>query len=247
MADNDFITGMLAGGQNDDGFGGGGWLGAVIILAIIFGWGNGGYGFGGGGNGQQVRDMYTLNSDFATLQRQLSDGFSTVEKGTDTIRNGLCDGFYTNAQLINGVNTNIMQGVNTLQAQAADCCCKTQSGIQGINTSIASALADVKYQMATDTCAIKTQMNTNTRDIIDSQNAGFRAILDDLCKMRIEQKDAKIAEQAQRINALELAASQAAQNNYIVDRLSPKPPVAAFQVPAPWQYGNCGCNQNTCC
>lgn len=243
---NDFITGMLAGQSDNDGFGGGGWLGAVIILAIIFGWGNGGYGFGGGG-GQNVRDMYTLNSDFATLQRQLSDGFASQERRTDSIINGLSNVGYTQQTLANNTNTALLQGFNAQQAQLADCCCKTQSGIQGINTNIASALADVKYTMATDTCALKTQMNTNTRDIIDSQNAGFRAILDDLCKLRIEQKDDKIAAQAQRISALELAASQAAQNNYIIDRLSPKPPVAAFNVPAPWQYGGCGCNQNTCC
>ena len=247
MADNDFITGMLAGGQNDnDGFGGGGWLGAVIILAIIFGWGNGGYGFGGGG-GQNVRDMYTLNSDFATLQRQLSDGFASQERRTDSIINGLSNVGYTQQTLANGISTALMQGFNAQQAQLADCCCKTQSGIQGINTSIAMGVGDIKNQMATDTCALKTQMATSTRDIIDSQNAGFRAVLDDLCKMRIEAKDEKIAEQAQRISALELAASQSNQNAYLIDKLSPKPPVAAFSVPVPWQYGGCGCNQNTCC
>lgn len=250
MADNDFITGMLA-GQNDNGNGGmwgadGSWIFAFLIIALIFGGTGWGGGFNGGG-GQNVRDMYTLNSDFATIQRQLSDGFASQERRTDAIVNGLSNVGYTQQTLANNISTSLMQGFNAAQAQLADCCCKTQTGIQGINTNIASALADVKYQMATDTCALKTQANTNTRDIIDSQNAGFRAILDDLCKMRIEAKDEKIAEQAQRISALELAASQAAQNSYIIDRLSPKPPVAAFNVPAPWQYGNCGCGQNTCC
>lgn len=49
MAD-DFMNGFLA-GQGDNNrsglFGGDGWW-AIIIFALIFGWGNGGYGFGGG-------------------------------------------------------------------------------------------------------------------------------------------------------------------------------------------------------
>lgn len=246
MADNDFITGMLAGQNDNDGFGGGGWLGAVIILAIIFGWGNGGYGFGGGGG-----------NNFESAVQRGFDTNSIITK-LNGLENGLCDlGYAQNTNTLNGfsgvqntlaqgfagLNTALVtqgyetrMGTQATQNQLASCCCDIKSG-----------MADLKYTMATDTCALKTQMATSTRDIIDSQNAGFRAVLDDLCKMRIEAKDEKIAEQAQRISALELAASQSNQNAYLIDKLSPKPPVAAFSVPAPWQYGGCGCNQNTCC
>lgn len=59
---------------------------------------------------------------------------------------------------------------------------------------------------------------------------------------RIEAKDAKIAEQAATINALHLSASQAAQNNYLLQQLRPSP-VPAFNVPAPYAFGNaCGCS-----
>ena len=51
---NDLLTGFLAGqsDNNSNGNNGGGFFGneglwAVIILAIIFGWGNNGNGFGG--------------------------------------------------------------------------------------------------------------------------------------------------------------------------------------------------------
>lgn len=221
MAD-EFMTGYLAGqdnnGSNGFGFGGEG-LWAVIILAIIFGWGRNGM-YGGGYDGGGTAPGYTLASDFATVQRQLSDGFASQERRTDSIINGLSNVGYTQQTLFNNTNTAILQGFNGVQSQLADCCCKTQTGIQGVNTNIASALADIKYTMATDTCNLKNQMNTNTRDIIDNQNAGFRAILDDLCKMRIEQKDQKIADQAQTIADLRLAASQAAQNDYIINALA---------------------------
>lgn len=44
------------------------------------------------------------------------------------------------------------------------------------------------------------------------------------------------------IQALRLAASQSAQNQYIINQLRPMP-IPAFQVSAPWQYTNpcCGC------
>lgn len=55
--DNDFATGYAlgsdsaSGDRNNSGFwGGDGWW-AIIIFAMIFGWGNGGWGGFGGGNG----------------------------------------------------------------------------------------------------------------------------------------------------------------------------------------------------
>ena len=55
--DNDFATGYAlgadsaSGDRNNGGFwGGDGWW-AIIIFAMIFGWGNGGWGGFGGGNG----------------------------------------------------------------------------------------------------------------------------------------------------------------------------------------------------
>lgn len=35
---------------------------------------------------------------------------------------------------------------------------------------------------------------------------------------------------------------QQAQNQYLVSQLGCKAPVPAFNVPAPWQYGNYGCS-----
>ena len=251
MAD-DFVTGMLAGqADNSNGFGfGGEGLWAVIILAIIFGWGRGGM-FGGGSGG----DIYYGGGFEGAIQRGFDT--NTIINKLNGLENGLCDGFYAqNTNLLNGfsgVQNTLAQGFAGLNTALVTQGYETRMGTQAVQNQLASCccdlkagLGDIKYTMATDTCALKTQMATNTRDIIDSQNAGFRAILDDLCKMRIEAKDDKIASQAQYISKLELAASQQAQNDYIVDRLSPKPPVAAFQVPAPWQYSNNGCGSGCC-
>ena len=53
---------------------------------------------------------YVLSSDFATLQRLLSDGFNNLNNAVTTVNEGLCNGFYQEARLVDGVNQNIMNG-----------------------------------------------------------------------------------------------------------------------------------------
>ena len=95
------------------------------------GWGNRGNVFGGG-NGLGATDNYVLASDFATIQRQLSDGFGDLTAQSRYIQNGLCDGFYAmNTSLLNGfagVNNAIMtngyetrNAINNVSSQLADC------------------------------------------------------------------------------------------------------------------------------
>lgn len=116
--------------MENGGFFGGDGIWAVIIFALIFGFGNG---FGGRG----VQNQYTLASDFATIQRQISDSTNATERKLDGLANGLCDLGYTNQGLINGVNENVLrngydgrielaQSTNALQNQMQKCCCDNE-------------------------------------------------------------------------------------------------------------------------
>ena len=239
------------GNGNGWGFGGDGLLYIIILFLFVFcGWGGnwGNNGFGGNGRTGAV-DGYILTSDFANVDRKI-----------DVVNNGLCDGFYAQAQLVNGVQNAMQQGFMSaeisranqqaafmqqlfaMQQQANTCCCETREAIQGVN-----------YNMATQACDTRQTIQNGTRDIIENQNANARAVLDALTAQRIEAKDAKIAEQNQQLFAAQLSASQAAQNEtlkaYMSGQLAyynPRP-VPAFPVPAPYQYGNCGtCNGCAC-
>ena len=257
-------------GRNNDGMFGDNWA-WIIVLFLIFAFGGWGNGFGGyrgnGSNGSGVLDNYVLASDFATIQRQLSDGFNDLTSQSRYIQNGLCDGFYNQAQLINGVNSNIAgstaalqntlcqgfngvnQGItisgydtrNAIQgvtSQLASCCCDIREGIQGVN-----------YNLATNTCALQNTMNMNTRDIVDTVNANYRALHDELVANRIEDKNAQIQNQQAQITALQLAASQEKQTNYLLSQLGPKCPEAAYVV-QPQQVTfptNCCGSLNTYC
>lgn len=222
--------------QNDGMFGGNGaWWIIILFLFVFCGWGGNWGGNRTGGQGTAV-DGYVLTSDFANIERKI-----------DGVNSGLCDGFYAQAQLINGTQMQmangfaqaelsrsnqqaaLMQMLYTMSAQQADCCCKTQTAIQGVN-----------YNLATQACETRNTVQTGIRDVIENQNANARAVLDALTAQRIEAKDEKIAAQNQQIFGLQLAASQAAQNSYLVQTLRPCP-TPAYVVANPY----C-CNQQLC-
>lgn len=186
----------VMGGNNDDGFGFGGNGAWWIIILLLFGWGRGGFGgYGGFGGGQGGGYGYPCCGTPAT-QADLSAAFASnsVLSGINGIDSTLCQGF-------NGINTAILQngyntqaGINTLSHQISDCCCTTQRAIDG-----------VRYDMATQSCAIQNTIQNTTRDVIENANANSRAILDALNANYIRTLE-------QENNSLRLSASQSAQN-----------------------------------
>lgn len=237
------------GNNSNSGFGdGNGWW---IILLFIFiaagGWGNNGGFFGGAGAGSGAAENYVLASDFATLQRMIGDSTNVIERKLDSITNGLCDGFYTQAQLINGTNQAIMQnGYETRSAiagigsQMAQCCCDIREGISGVN-----------YNLATQACGIGRQVENGfaqTNYNMASQNCATLQAIDKVGDRVIDylanQEAQKLRDENQ---ALRLAASQQAQNAYLVEQLGTKCPIPAYLTCNPnaplnysVQYG-CGC------
>ena len=221
--------------NNGNGFGWGGdgawWIVLFLIFAAFGGWGNG-FGFGGGNNGAGVVDGYVLTSDFANIERKI-----------DGVNDGLCNGFYQQAQLVNGTNmamangfaqaelsrsnqqAALMQQLNAMQMQNQECCCENRA-----------AIAQVRYDMATQACDTRNTVNTAARDIIDNQNQNSRAILDFLTQSKLQ--DLQTANQE-----LRLQASQAAQNNYLISQLRPTP-IPSYASCNPWaggSYTGCGC------
>lgn len=235
---------------NGGGFGWGGesvWMIVLFLIFAVFGWGGNGWG-GNGNNG--AADNYVLASDFATLQRQIDSAASTIERKGDITQQGICDGFYAmNTTLLNGfagVNQNmsngfqtaelsrcnqqaaLMQQLNAMQMQAQQCCCDQRADT-----------AQVRYDMAQQGCETRNAIQTATRDIIDNANCNSRAILDFLTQSKLQDLQSEN-------QGLKLAASQAAQNNYLISQLRPTP-IPAYASCNPWAGGSytgcgtCGC------
>lgn len=238
--------GAIMGGGNR-GFGSWGGISdliALIIVAGLFGGGFGGWGGGLGGGANGAAANYVLASDFATIQRQLSDGFNGIDNALDRQNSGICDLGYTQAQLINGLGMNMMQGNNAIASQIADCCCKTQSGITGVNTAIAMADGNIRAAIK-DCCCDAERTAMQSRFDAAQYNCATLAAIDKLGDRIVGRMDAdKAAALRDENQALRLAASQAAQNQYLINQLRPMP-IPAYPSCNPWAasygYGFGGC------
>ena len=223
MEDSNFATGYAVGRDSNGGYGNNGIFGndwAWIVILLLFGYGGRGFGgFGGFGGG--------CGSPCAT-QADLAAGFnnSAVLSGINGIDSALCQGF-------NGINTAILQngyntqaGLNALQHSLDSCCCTTQRAIDS-----------VKYENATNTCAIQNTIQNTTRDVIENANANSRAILDFLTQDKIatltaENQSLKFAASQSAQNAF-ITANQEAQTAELIRRLGRDCPVPAYVVPNP--------------
>lgn len=143
--------------SNGGGFGWGGegsWFIIILFLFAFLGWGNGGW--GNNGNSGGVVDGYVLTSDFANVERKI-----------DSVNQGLCDGFYQQAQLVNGTNmalangfgqaelsrsnqqAALMQQLNAMQMQNQECLKKLFTKVKD---GLKSLLSFDSYK-AVGTCA----------------------------------------------------------------------------------------------
>ena len=225
------------GSNNNGGFLGNEGIWAVIIFALIFGWGNGnGGGLFGGRNGS-ISDGYVLSSDFATIQRQLSDGFNSIDNALDRQNAGICDLGYTQLSLNNQTNMAIMQGNNAIQSQIADCCCKTQQNIKDTQYAIATTGAGITNAIKDCCCDTEKQFMQTRFDNAQANCATLQAI-DKVGDRIIDYLNADKAQTLRDENqALRLAASQSCQNQYLISQLRPTP-VPAFNVGYnPYNYG----------
>ena len=100
-------------------------------------------------------------------------------------------------------------GFNALANQLSSCCCENGRAIE-------KGFADTNYNLATQACDTRRAISDSTRDIIDNNNAGVRSILDFLTQD-------KIATLQNENQTLKFAASQQAQNSYLVNVLRPSP------------------------
>lgn len=251
MDDNNFMSGFYAGrdANNNDGFGGNciGWI-WILLIAAVFAGGWGGFGgFGGMGGAQGAAQNYVLSSDFATLQRQLSDGFGSEERKLDSISNGICSLGYDQLAQMNGINTNIltqanagqmamMQGFNGLTAQIADCCCQNRyDSLQQANTT--------QRLIENGFCQTGYNMSTNTTAIVQNAHNDADRILARIDRMESDRQAERIAQLTADNNALRFQISQDRQTATVVDKLGYHCPQPAYVVQPPQQVTfptNCG-------
>ena len=238
MEDSNFATGYAVGRDSNGGYGNNGIFGndwAWIVILLLFGYGGRGFGgfggFGGGfggGCGAPCATQADVRAavDQQTLISKLDQQTYGLADSTYALNNAITNGFF-------GVQSSLCQGFNGISREIADCCCATQRAIDG-----------VKYENATNTCAIQNTIQNTTRDVIENANANSRAILDFLTQDKIatltaENQSLKFAASQSAQNAF-ITANQEAQTAELIRRLGRDCPVPAYVVPNP----NCCYNAN---
>lgn len=198
-------------------------------LLILFFWM-----FGYGGNGSGVRTGYPCATqadvraavDQQTLINKLDQQTYGIADSTYAINNAITTGFHGVDNAICNLGYNVQSGFNGLSAQLAQCCCDNRA-----------AIADVKYQMATDTCAVQNTIQNTTRDIIENANANSRAILDAINANYVrglenELQSYKLSASQANQNAVLMAAMDANKAE-ILRRTGAECPTPAYLVNAP--------------
>lgn len=235
LSDIAAVTRNVSGNGNGDGmWGEGGWW--IILLFLFIGWGRGGWGNGFGGDGGGIPATQAdvrAAVDQQTLLSKLDGQTYGLADSTYALTNTITSGFHGVDNAICTLGYQNQTGFNNIAHQISDCCCETQRQIE-------RGFCDVNYNLATQSCDTRRAIADSTRDIIDSNTAGVRSILDFLTQDRIATLQAEN-------QSLKFAASQAAQNSYLVGQLRPAP-IPAYTVANPYcchgYYGNmntCGC------
>ena len=256
---NDFATGYAVGrdatngGYNNGGmFGGNNDWGWIIIL-LLFGYGGRGFGGFDGGFGGNVGcgspcatqadvrtavDQQTLISKLDQQTYGLADTFTALNNTLNSnfrgIDNAICTLGYQN-----------LQNTNAIQSQLADCCCKIEGGIERSTTQgiLNTNLLDRRIS---DCCCDLEKMNMQNRFDAQAYNCNTLQAIDKVGDRIIDylanEKTQALRDENQ---ALRLAASQAKQNQYLINELRPCP-IPAYITCNPYAYTSpCGCGNGT--
>ena len=216
------IAAVTRNGNGDGMFGDNGWW--IILLFLFAGWG--GRGFGGGGFGGEYGGIPCATQadvraavDQQTLISKLDQQTYGLADSTYALNSAITGGFHGVDTAVCSLGYNMQAGFNGLSHQLSDCCCETGRAIE-------RGFADTNYNLASQSCETRRAICDSTRDIIDNNNAGIRSILDFLTTDKIATLQAEN-------QSLKFAASQAAQNAYLVGELRPAP-VPAYTVANPY-------------
>lgn len=253
MTDNYSLSDIAAvtdGNRNNGMWGNDAWW---IIVLLLFGWGRNGFGGYGGGYGNScgtpcatqadVRsavDQQTLISKIDQQTYGIADTFTalnnTLNNNFRGIDNAICTLGYQGAQ-----------HANNLSAQLADCCCKTQTNIER-NTNQGILNTNAIQQQISSCCCDLEKMNMQNRFDAQAYNCNTLQAIDKVGDRIIDYLANEKTQALRDENfALRLAASQAQQNEALLNKLSPCPS-PAYVVPNPnccynanVTYSNCGC------
>lgn len=243
----------LCQGRGQNGWGGDGIFGILLLFILMGAFNGNGFGFGGGGNrgcwggNGQGGVVPMLNNDantavimqavqrngfdISSLATALNTSSDAVMAAINALGGQICNLGTQMGQNTNQLLTAIMQGNNGIISQLCDCCCSlknliTEQGYQG------------QLRTIQQTQDIVQNATANTNVIAAKIDAQTQTINDKFCALEMREMQRENQNLRDQVQAYQLSASQQQQTANIVSQLQPVPR-PAYIVSNP--YG-CGCN-----
>lgn len=251
LADIAAVTGRNNNG--DSGFGDGDNAWWIILLFLVFGrggWGNQGT-TGGAYAGYPCATQPDIRAavDQQTLISKLDQQTYGLADSTYALSNTISEGFHGVDNAICTLGYQTQAGNNALSTQVASCCCEIEHAIDN-NTTQGIMNTNAIQQQITSCCCDVEKANMQNRFDAQTYNCNTLQAIDKLGDRIIDfiTQD-KISTLTNENQSLKFAASQAAQNNYLVNALKDPCPVPAYIVANPnccydryaFGFGNGGC------
>jgi len=201
--------------MGDQGMGGGQWIWAIVLIALL-GFNRHGLGGGDGGGGGH-RDI-TSDIHNAELNARLNGIENRIDHTQDlaALRENAAAICATNANVVQNrydaalgnmqLQKEILLGFKGAEIKALECCCETQKGIMSLG-----------YEQQKQTCEVLRQGENNTRAVLE------RMAIDREQALRDQLAEARLRE------------SQCAQNAVLIAALKPPCPVPAYLSPNPYE------------
>lgn len=207
-----YLSGLM--GNNGGFFGNNAWEGiiALIVVAAIFGNGNGNGLFGGGNSNSAEREMLMSaiqrnGVDLSQLAQSIHCSDDRLRDAIGDVSTQICNFAGQNGLSFQQVINSILTSQNAISAQLCECCCKTQNailesnylterGFCNTNQILSQGFSSVAYETQRQTCDIEKAIASSTSQILEGQRAAeMRDLQDKLDSLR-----EKNAQQAVMLN-----------------------------------------------
>lgn len=238
------IPTVVSGGNANNGMWGSDGIWAILLLALL-----GGYGFGGRG-GYGVGAGYGAGSEFVgyelgkvATQADIASGFNNsavlsslndIKLGQATMQNFINQGF-------SGINTSLLQGFHGVDNAVCTLGYQTQTGFNGITSTIDRCCCDVKSLLLENRYLNEKQ----TCEIVNAINSGNQRLVDIYTNDKIDTLNRKLS-------IAETSLNQCQNNAYLINQLRPQPipaypvfPTTSFAYPSGVTFGVGG--NSSCC
>lgn len=214
----------VAGLVNNNGggfFGNNAWEGiiALIVVAAIFGNGNGGL-FGNGNNHNSAEREMLMSAiqrngtDLSQLAQSIGCSTSRLQDAIGEVSTQICNFAGQSGLSFQQIINSIQSGNAALASQLCQCCCDIKGAIKDVAIGQERGFSNVAYETQRQTCDIQNTIKDSTAQILAGQAAiEKRELQREIAALQDERQTYKLGNMMTQANAPLAAAINALQSD----------------------------------